>query len=767
MSELTDAIDSLNKAAARADTTTVFFDDVTTGGDSETVTNPNNNKTVPTVQKQVADLYAADSATLTAETLGFRNETEGFRNEAESFKDDSAISAASASDSASTASQDVATRTRKVINELSLEDVNSTEISQVADLTIMREDILLTEFSVEDDTFTYSRSGAGNSFARTWGFTPDLTKLVYVKFNASFANVGTTAGAIIQVADTQSGGGDFSPAIGTFYNANTHTFSFDPNVYFDLYGTTEFFLWINNTFMSSGTINVTFENFIVYQEGEAFSGNVLAGGNSKDLFESTDAALSSLQNTAVALSNVKNGTDVVYETVQDISGGAAIEINIPDDYFVYEKEGAGNSWVSTGQFTPEGAYLVNISFDVEFNNTGTSAGISIAVAEGTTASTFYEYIHTTTEDGTVNITFDPAYYSVYQGLSDFYVWIINSEGITTGKVINAKISNFKVYQTTAKANTSNISGDNAKELFESVDAALGESSTTESSGIITGSGGDKFEISANNAGVLTLLPVVPSKGAVFGNSLLLGFATFGMAASAIDKDYYALVTDYITGIKPTFTCGRFAATEIEALDNAADIDSTIQTVILDNLVGDEEFIVIQLGDNVNTAGKLALWGDVTLSVLQAIRNKCQGARVFWMGMWYSSTEKYADIQNACTVTGSTFVSMEALRVDGASSFIGALSDRGQAVRTVLNVTSVVENTPINITVTFASGGASYSATIDVDSYSLDSTTLTYDSIYYVVTNSGVASHPGDEGFRLIANKLLYTSKISSSEEAYI
>ena len=56
MSEITDAAAQLTLAAERAEATTDFFDNVTTGDETSTVTNPNNSKTVPTIQKQVRDL---------------------------------------------------------------------------------------------------------------------------------------------------------------------------------------------------------------------------------------------------------------------------------------------------------------------------------------------------------------------------------------------------------------------------------------------------------------------------------------------------------------------------------------------------------------------------------------------------------------------------------------------------------------------------------------------------------------------------------------
>ena len=88
--------------------------------------------------------------------------------------------------------------------------------------------------------------------------------------------------------------------------------------------------------------------------------------------------------------------------------------------------------------------------------------------------------------------------------------------------------------------------------------------------------------------------------------------------------------------------------------------------------------------------------------------------------------------------------------------------------TLAGVTNVVANTATNITVTFTVAGVTYiSDPLDIISYSLLSGTLTYTGLWEIISNGGVASHPGDNGFRKIANKFLYEMKISDLKETYI
>ena len=68
--------------------------------------------------------------------------------------------------------------------------------------------------------------------------------------------------------------------------------------------------------------------------------------------------------------------------------------------------------------------------------------------------------------------------------------------------------------------------------------------------------------------------------------------------------------------------------------------------------------------------------------------------------------------------------------------------------------------------TFTVSESSYTSTLDVSNYSLSEGTLTYTSEYEIITAGGVASHPGDEGFRRISNKFLYEMKLTEDQEYY-
>lgn len=469
----------------------------------------------------------------------------------------------------------------------------------------------------------------------------------------------------------------------------------------------------------------------------------------------------------VTVEKVSNGNPLIYGDVGNFIGGAIQEKNIESDYLTYFKANTGNTWILTPVFIPLGSNLVHIKFNVEFTRVGGhDKGLSIYVADQTSVGGNYTTIATVNEDGEYDITFDPAYYTVYEGYTQFYVWI-NNQNMASGQSLTAKLTNLRVLEYENAVQATNFSGENSKELFESADVALTSLRSQLSNGVqLISPNGSKYELGITNAGTITAIPIIPDTAAFFGNSLLQGFGGYGMAASATDKDYYHLITSYITTLNTNFTATRNSSGGFESLTSSAAIDGVIQSAFLDVLTGNENLVVIQLGDNVNTPEKNAIFAESSLKLCKAIRNKCPNARVIWMGMWYSTVERYQAIQDACARTGCKFISFSDLISNQTRNAIGNLTNKGLGTRTLENATNVVVNSANNITVTFTVGADTYNTTIDVASHSLSSSTLTYSSDYEIISSAGVASHPNDEGFRLIANRLLYEMKLTEVEEYY-
>lgn len=469
------------------------------------------------------------------------------------------------------------------------------------------------------------------------------------------------------------------------------------------------------------------------------------------------------------LDEIENGKKIVYGDVSDFTGGTIIERNVEEDYLVYKKTGKGNSWAVSPIFIPKGSNLVYLKMKIEFTKVNTTTGLRIHIANGITVAGKFPIVKEILQDGEYIIPIDPAYYTVYEGYTQFCFWINNQSMSADDSSITAKISGLQIYEFDNSVQATNISGSNAKELFESTDKELTDikASITKSDSVQLSPLGNKFELSVQDDRSVIAVPIIPDKAAFFGNSLIAGYG-YGMAASANDKDYYYLITEYIKKLNPSFTSSRLRSGGFEGLTDPALIDSTIQNDVISQLTGDEDLVSIQLGDNVNSPEKNAVFPESSLKLCQAIRKKCPKARVVWMGMWYPSTQRYQNIQDACKATGCKFISYaHILTKPNVRNSVGNLTQRGLATRTLSDVIFVTENSATNITVKFAVGGVSYdSKPLDVESYSLSGSTLTYKSEYQIINHAGEASHPADEGFRWIANDFLYIMEMTDNIEEY-
>lgn len=477
------------------------------------------------------------------------------------------------------------------------------------------------------------------------------------------------------------------------------------------------------------------------------------------------------------MENVLNGNKITYLTSHNNYGSIT---DRTDKSFVIST--TVNEWSYTiPPFSPSGNNKVHIKFKLncltpELLELGADPIVTLWLSDGGRDYDVNKCVvlGSYKDKDIVNYSFDPSYYTVYKGWAEFGVWIAISAG-TSGGTARWQVTDFEVYELEDSVN--GLEGDNLKEVLNDVafkintlDEAISDVITSDTA--LISPSGSKFELSVQDDGTLVALPIIPSKGAMFGNSLI-GGSGFGMAASDNKHDYFYLITEAIKTLNPSYTSTRLTASQtgsFEALTSEGEIDAAVKKMT-DALTGDENLVSIQLGDNVNTPEKNAVFPKSSLALCKAMRAKCPKARIVWMGMWYGSTEKYKAIQNACSQTGCRFISFQDLLGSEANSKIGNVQNLdSSAQRTVSNVTDVTENSNSdgvkNITVTFTVSSASYKSTLDVTEYSLQEGTLNYTSNYGIITSGGVASHPGNEGFRRISNKFLKEMKLTDENEYY-
>lgn len=214
--------------------------------------------------------------------------------------------------------------------------------------------------------------------------------------------------------------------------------------------------------------------------------------------------------------------------------------------------------------------------------------------------------------------------------------------------------------------------------------------------------GAKAVLGANDTGLFAT-NVVPNKVTILGNSLTSERGGIGMAASDQNNDWYHLVSNYILAKNPAAMIKpRFNASTWEASTTSADRQSYFDNTLSPLIDADTDLVIVQLVDNINTAAKLATFGEDAKTLITNIRTKAPHARVLWVAGWFVDDNKISLIKAACLDRGALFVDITAYKDD-----------------------------------------AQYKGKMGATRTGIDGTTWT-------VTNPGEAMHPGDLGMQKIA-----------------
>lgn len=255
-----------------------------------------------------------------------------------------------------------------------------------------------------------------------------------------------------------------------------------------------------------------------------------------------------------------------------------------------------------------------------------------------------------------------------------------------------------------------LDGNNLTQVLTNINAkvdSISNDAIVDNTSLATPSG-EKYIMQIKNDGSLVAVPKLPSNVLYIGNSLLFGFGNHGMASTTVNDDYYAKVNAYLEDKGKTLTTDKLQGFNFESAVSDSDVTTWLTDSLSTQMSNDRQLVIIQLGDNVNNADKLAEFEKSCGMLCSYIRENCPNARVAWVGMWYSSATKLDIVKNACNKYGVTFVDIHDLfSVEGNQSYIGAKY-------------------------------------IDANGEEQE------------ITQSGVASHPSDQGFTAIANRIITT-----------
>ena len=142
------------------------------------------------------------------------------------------------------------------------------------------------------------------------------------------------------------------------------------------------------------------------------------------------------------------------------------------------------------------------------------------------------------------------------------------------------------------------------------------------------------------------VPTVPQNVLLIGNSLLLGmFNTYGMCSSSPKNDYYHYVTQGILRHNGACTfhklhgSGYEHSESVEAFDNWLYQAPNVYTGMpaIESFTEDLDLILVQLGDNINTAEKIAAFQTTVDLLLDTLKTHCPKARIIWISGWYNKS----------------------------------------------------------------------------------------------------------------------------------
>ena len=408
---------------------------------------------------------------------------------------------------------------------------------------------------------------------------------------------------------------------------------------------------------------------------------------------------------------------------------------------------------------------LNVSFDYSANNYPSEFMVWLGVITNSDERVLVAQLKNLSTAGSVELEIDCSHYAVYNDAKSLYL-IINTSTVNANTKV--ELNNFLINQN--EAQNLPISAPKLDGTLKNISVKLTELDEREISAEIdlVSPNGTKYVLTVANDGTLVTQKVIPQKALFIGNSLTLGFGTFGMCASGNTKDYYKKFNDYILTKEPSYTATRYlngnmvSGYSFEDSSTEEQCLAWITNALLPVLSNDLDLVVLQLGDN-SAIGGTVLYNNC-VNTIRAVRANCPKARVVFMSAWYTNTDRQTQIQNACKATGATFVNIFGLAANGGTNAVGNVVTLDSDQTTTYTCTYTDDDVNKELTLTITIGGSTYNPTISYTSYTDNGNgTITVIGPQVVITNDGIASHPGDTGMLRIANKLAYELGIISQE----
>lgn len=245
----------------------------------------------------------------------------------------------------------------------------------------------------------------------------------------------------------------------------------------------------------------------------------------------------------------------------------------------------------------------------------------------------------------------------------------------------------------------------------------------------------------------------------FGNSLLLGYSTFGMSASDPSQDYYSKVNASLRSNGIYTNSVRVPTGNYESLLDSTSQEDLLSERLYPKISKETDYVFLQLGDNVNTVPLLENLEGTIDRIINGV--KARGStktKIYAVATWYIND--YANrarsiIENQANLNGIGFIDISQYNTEENRAYIGQVVYRPTLNRYRVTYDSYTE-IACTVTITFTVSDVTATVSITPDSWEVDeeNKVLTWTGHEYVVTSIGIAYHPGDRGFTAIADAIV-------------